>query len=137
MKTHGYHRTPTYRSWESLKARCNGTNDRKRQEWVHLSYDPKWETFEEFLADMGERPEGMTLDRKDNTKGYYKSNCRWATPQQQAMNRSNNHPIPGVRPLRGGWAAYAKNSGGGARQLYFGPDFFEAVCRRKSYEVGL
>ena len=54
-----------------------------------LSYEPSWESYDNFLLDMGERPDGMTLDRIDNTKGYYKDNCRWATPAQQQANRSN------------------------------------------------
>lgn len=47
----------------------------------------RWMKFEKFLADMGERPMGMTLDRKDSAKDYCASNCRWATAGQQAKNR--------------------------------------------------
>lgn len=48
----------------------------------------RWlEGFENFLKDMGEKPEGMSLERKNNDKDYSKSNCYWATPKQQANNR--------------------------------------------------
>jgi len=82
---------PTYISWRSMRNRC-----RLKNVWNYasyggagLSYEPSWESFDKFLLDMGERPDGMTLDRIDNTKGYYKDNCRWATPAQQQANRSN------------------------------------------------
>lgn len=48
----------------------------------------EWHQFEVFLSDMGERPVGKTLDRKDNDKGYDPDNCRWATSKEQAFNRS-------------------------------------------------
>ena len=47
-------------------------------------------SFENFLCDMGARPKGMTLDRINNSLGYFKENCRWQTYKQQANNRSNN-----------------------------------------------
>jgi hypothetical protein len=54
----------------------------------------RWQQFENFLADMGERPEGQTLDRHPNNDGHYEpGNCRWATKQQQAANRRNTVTI--------------------------------------------
>lgn len=47
----------------------------------------RWKVFENFLADMGERPPGTTLERVDNNKGYEPGNCVWATPKAQAANR--------------------------------------------------
>jgi radical SAM superfamily enzyme YgiQ (UPF0313 family) len=63
---------------------------KKNKTYASIDYDKKWEDFESFLKDMGERPKGHTLDRIDNTKGYYKENCRWATQTQQCRNKSNN-----------------------------------------------
>lgn len=83
------HFTPTYRSWADMKSRCTNPN-RGRDTANYLdrgiTYDPRWERFDCFLEDMGARPEGMTLDRRDNSLGYSKSNCRWATASQQARN---------------------------------------------------
>jgi len=58
-----------------------------------FSIDPHWDSYENFLADMGECPAGKTLDRRDNTEGYNKNNCRWATPVEQALNTRRNRFI--------------------------------------------
>lgn len=55
--------------------------------------DERWQKFENFYADMGERPDGMTLDRIDNDGPYSKDNCRWATMQRQGWNKSKNRMI--------------------------------------------
>jgi hypothetical protein len=55
--------------------------------YIGVDIDPKWMKFENFLADMGERPAGRTIDRKDNAVGYWKDNCRWATSTEQTRNR--------------------------------------------------
>lgn len=59
--------------------------------YIDVTVCDKWQTFEGFLEDMGERPAGMTLDRIDPFKGYYKENCRWATPKVQGKNKRKNH----------------------------------------------
>jgi hypothetical protein len=53
----------------------------------------RWLAFENFLADMGERPDGTSLERRDNDKGYTPENCYRATPHEQSRNKSNNRYI--------------------------------------------
>lgn len=60
-----------------------------------------WRTFDGFLADMGVRPVGMTLDRVDNGGDYTPANCRWATPAQQACNRRGGLTPSEVQEIRG------------------------------------
>lgn len=74
---------PTYMSWQAMKARC-----KHKQHYADISVDSNWESFSNFLRDMGERPVNTTLDRINGTKGYYKDNCRWATKRQQRLNTS-------------------------------------------------
>jgi hypothetical protein len=68
-----------------MRGRVKGRGHRG---YVSVDMDPAWESFAVFLHDMGERPEGTTLDRKDNTKGYWPGNCQWSTPEQQSWNRT-------------------------------------------------
>ena len=81
-------RTRTYRSWNEMRARCLNPKNKSfiRYGSIGIEICQEWNSFEQFLLDMGERPKGTTIDRKDNSKGYYPENCRWATPLQQSQN---------------------------------------------------
>jgi len=82
----------TYATWEGMKARCSNPKNKfyKRYGGRGISVSERWEDFSAFLADMGERPKGLTLERIDNNNGYSKQNCMWATNTQQARNRSTS-----------------------------------------------
>ena len=85
---HGMTKSPTWKSWGSMVYRCTKETGRQYSVYGGMLCD-RWKIFENFLEDMGERPSGKTIDRVDVTKGYFKENCRWATPKEQQNNRNN------------------------------------------------
>lgn len=81
--------SPTYSSWMAMRTRCSNQNRENNERYFAqgISVCDRWESFENFLEDMGERPEGTSLDRYPDTAGNYEpGNCRWATPREQARN---------------------------------------------------
>jgi hypothetical protein len=99
--------SPTYRSWYAMKTRCTNPNnpDWKWYGARGIKVCDRWLDFVNFLDDMGERPEGKTLDRYPNKDGDYEpNNCRWASNDEQIKNRnkrtywdtSHQDPITGI-----------------------------------------
>jgi hypothetical protein len=105
----GRKRTKTYQTWEGLHGRCYNENCTAYHRYGGrgIKVCDRWRnSFESFLEDMGERPEGMTLDRIDNNLGYSKENCRWATLHTQSRNTRRNVwiTIEGVTKCVTDWA---------------------------------
>ncbi len=85
-----------YLSWANIFARCFNPNANKYKDYGGrgITVCERWHSFENFLADMGERPLGTTIDRWPNNNGNYEpGNCRWATPKEQMFNTRSTHEI--------------------------------------------
>lgn len=80
--------TPTWNSWQAMLARCYRPvcNGYKNYGGRGITVCERWHSFENFYADMGDRPKGKTLDRLDVNGNYEPGNCRWATPTEQRAN---------------------------------------------------
>lgn len=89
QRTHGMHGTRTYKTWDCMIQRCSNPSSTSypRYGGIGTTVCDRWRKFESFLADMGERPSGMSLDRIDSNKGYEPGNCRWSDTLTQARNR--------------------------------------------------
>ena len=90
--THGMTDTPVYKCWGSMKHRITNPANPHYKDYGGrgLDIDPRWEQFENFLADMGDKHHGKSIERRDNDRGYWPDNCYWATQKQQTSNRRSN-----------------------------------------------
>lgn len=95
--THGMTKTRTFKSWESMKGRCLNPNDASYARYgaKGITVCQRWkDSFDLFLADMGERPEGKTLDRYPDRNGNYEpGNCRWADARDQVRNMRSSRTL--------------------------------------------
>jgi hypothetical protein len=85
----------TYRSWKDMRSRCLNPRDFDYADYGArgIGVCERWSDFAAFVADMGKRPKGKTLDRIDVNGHYEPGNCRWADAKQQANNKRSNHTI--------------------------------------------
>lgn len=88
-------KTATYVSWIQMRTRCNNSNyaEFKYYGGRGIKICKRWDKFENFLKDMGVRPCGKTLDRKNTNANYTPNNCRWATYAEQCDNKRTNVKI--------------------------------------------
>jgi hypothetical protein len=102
-------KNPLYHIWYDMLARCNRPHHQafKNYGGRGISVCERWNSFDNFLEDMSPRPDGYTLDRLDNSKGYSPENCKWTSWRDQALNR-RHPPVSGASGHR--WAYRTKNN---------------------------
>lgn len=99
-RKHGHYNSITYKTWEAIIQRCHNSRN-PGYRWYGargVKVCKRWRGtrgFQNFLVDMGERPPGLTIERKNNWRGYCPSNCRWATWKEQYKNKRRKGTIDG------------------------------------------
>ena len=141
-RTHGMTGTPTYKSWLKMRERCYSDSYTEKEYYQDLGITvcDRWlESFENFFEDMGERPEGTTLDRIDSNKGYSKDNCRWASGSIQSFNcrmfKNNSSGRTGVYICENGLYKAAIRYNGELITLGRNLSFDEACSLRSAAEL--
>lgn len=143
--SHGMSATPEYRSWRAMKARCYNEKFPAYEYWGGrgIKVCDKWiDSFQEFYADMGNRPQGTTLDRIDNNGDYTPNNCRWATLTEQSHNKrtpkKNKVGVKGVRfnAKDGVWISQITHN---RKQRHLGrfASPLDAIAARRSAEIAM
>lgn len=133
---HGWNGSQTYRIWCHMKERCLNPRNIgwKNYGGRGIKVCDRWMSFENFLADMGPRPERMTIERKDSNGNYEPENCCWASTEEQANNRSTNRKLTAFGETKSAsmWAADARcgvTYDGLMKRLQYGWTDVEAITR--------
>lgn len=135
-------KNPIYSIYTNIKHRCYNPHNAHYDDYYGrgISVCDRWlgvDGFTHFCEDMGERPNGMTIDRIDNDKGYSPDNCRWANRSVQAINRrmrkTNTSGVTGVTRMDGKWMACICANGQVVKKYFYEKD--EAIEARKELEI--
>jgi hypothetical protein len=106
--THGLSKTKIYMIWSAMIQRCENPDNKgfKNYGGRGITVCERWHDFENFYSDMGDRPTGKSIERKDNNGAYSPENCVWANRSDQNSNTRRNHFLEfgGVTDTMSGWA---------------------------------
>lgn len=93
-RTHGKSHSPEHRAYYHARNRCQNPNDTSYERYGQRGIEFRFESFEEFYAEVGDRPsDNHSIERIDNNKHYERGNLKWATPTEQGQNKSNNNIV--------------------------------------------
>lgn len=136
-----YNHPTEYATWQGMKRRCFDEKDKRyaRYGGRGITVCKEWvDSFDQFYLDVGAKPDGYSIERIDNNGNYCKENCKWIPMLEQAKNKgtykNNQCLVTGIWKRRYGFSSSIQRDGKKS-SLYSGPDFFEAVCARKSAEL--
>lgn len=129
---HGAGTDTLYQTWYQMMQRCYNAKNKSYQDYGErgITVCQEWHNPSVFISDMGPRPEGTTLERKDNLLGYSATNCKWATAKEQQLNtrRTKLHTLNGVTDSESGWAKrLGMQQGTLSKRLRKGIPFNEAI----------
>jgi hypothetical protein len=144
-RKHGMSGTRIFWVWDKMLSRCYKKNDKGYHNYGErgIYVCDRWKEFENFYADMGDKPEGLTIERIDNDGPYSPENCRWATRQDQCNNLRKNLKVTheGITKTLPQWARHYGISYHAIRQRYElgqrSPEIFRPVIVRAKPRRGI